>query len=362
MQKQKVLVAMSGGVDSSVAAWLLKQQGYDCIGVTMKLYGNETLGSSHGSTCCSLADVEDARSVAFRIGIPYYVFNFAADFEREVIQRFAAGYERGDTPNPCIDCNRYLKFARLFHRAQELGCDFIATGHYAQVCRAGDGGLYQLKTASDAAKDQSYVLYPLTQQQLAHTLLPLGALSKPQVRQIAAAQGFLNAHKRDSQDICFVPDGDYAAFLERYRGAPYPPGAFVDAAGRVLGQHRGFVRYTRGQRRGLGISADAPLYVTGKNPAANTVTLGPQDALLTRSFAVGDINWIAGQWPKEPFRAQVCTRYHAAHSPALILPGETGFTVVPDEPLRAATPGQAAVFYRQEVVLGGGVIRLGITR
>ena len=207
----RALIAMSGGVDSSVAAYLMKQRGFDCIGVTMKLFSNEEIGCSRAKTCCSLEDVEDARSVAYRLGIPYYVFNFTEDFGRQVIDRFVAAYENGATPNPCIDCNRYLKFERLYRRAAELGCDRVATGHYARIEKQGDR--YLLKKASDESKDQSYVLYAMTQEQLAHTAFPCGALNKTQTRQIAEEQGFLNAEKPDSQDICFVPDGDYAAFI-----------------------------------------------------------------------------------------------------------------------------------------------------
>ncbi len=355
--RKKVLVAMSGGVDSSVAAALLTQQGYDCIGVTMKLYANETAGKRRSATCCSLEDIEDARSAAFRIGIPYHVFNFTADFEAEVIRPFAESYERGETPNPCIACNRRLKFDRLYRRAQELGCSYIATGHYAAIRRDGEDGRCRLFAAADAGKDQSYVLYALTQEQLAHTLFPLGGMHKEQVRRLATEFGLENARKRDSEDICFVPDGDYAAFLERYRGRPYPPGDFIDASGRVLGRHRGFVRYTLGQRRGLGISAAAPLYVTARDAAANTITLGGPEALLCGEFAAGDWNWTAGPAPAEPFRAQVVTRYHAAPAEAEISPQADGTVRIrPCVPVRAATPGQAAVLYRDGELLGGGTI------
>ncbi|MCI2047840.1 MAG: tRNA 2-thiouridine(34) synthase MnmA [Faecalibacterium sp.] len=352
---KRVLVAMSGGVDSSVAAFLLKQQGYDCIGVTMKLYENETVGRRVG-TCCSLDDIEDARAVAERIGIPYHVFNFTADFEGQVIRRFVEGYEAGDTPNPCIDCNRYLKFARLMERARQLGCDFVATGHYARIGQ--EDGLYTLRAGLDAQKDQSYVLYAMTQAQLAHTLLPLGELPKSEVRAIAARQGFCNAHKHDSQDICFVPDGDYAAFLERLRGGAYPHGNFVDAAGHVLGEHKGYVHYTLGQRKGLGISAAAPLYVTAKNPAANTVTLGDNAALFSTVFFVGGVNWLDGTAPQMPMRLAVCPRYHAKKYAALVAPARPAgvVRVMLDTPARAITPGQAAVFYEGDRVVGGGVI------
>ena len=243
------MIGMSGGVDSSVAALRLMEAGYECIGVTMKLYS----GSEEG-TCCSLSDVEDAKSVCARLGIPHYTLNFTREFERDVMGPFAASYEAGLTPNPCIDCNRHLKFQAMWQRARELGCDFVATGHYARIAAAGDA--LRLKKAADAEKDQTYVLYFLSQEQLRHTLFPLGELTKAQVREIAAAHGFVNAQKQDSQDICFVPDGDYGAFLERFTGKRYESGVFIDRDGKILGRHRGAVRYTLGQRKGLGVSAE----------------------------------------------------------------------------------------------------------
>ena len=248
---KKVLIAMSGGVDSSVAASLMQQQGWDCIGATMTLYRNEDIGRSSSRTCCSLDDVEDARSVAFRLRIPYYVFNFSDEFRCQVMDRFADAYGQGQTPNPCIDCNRYLKFRHLYDRAALMGCDAIATGHYVRIER-GENGRYLLKKALDSSKDQSYVLYMLTQEQLAHTQFPLGALRKAETRQLADSLGFFNARKPDSQDICFVPDGDYAAFIRRHTGKADAPGDFVDESGRILGRHKGIAHYTIGQRKGLG--------------------------------------------------------------------------------------------------------------
>lgn len=350
---KRVLVAMSGGVDSSVAAYLLQQQGYECIGVTMKLYANEMVGLSKGHTCCSLDDVEDARNVAIRLGIPYYVFNFAADFEEKVIQKFARSYEQGLTPNPCIDCNRYLKFERLYRRARELGCDYIATGHYARIREAN--GRYELLTALDGSKDQSYMLCTMTQEQLAHTLFPLGELTKTQVRQIAGEQGLRNARKHDSQDICFVPDGDYMAFLERYTGQPAQRGNLLDLDGNVVGSHRGAAAYTIGQRRGLGLAMGEPVYVTGKSMEQNTVTVGPNAALFSRSLRAGDWNWIA-EPPAESFRAEAKIRYRQQSQPVLVRPTETGAELTFDAPQRAISPGQAVVVYDGERVLGGGVI------
>ena len=355
---RKVLIAMSGGVDSTVAAYLLQKEGYDCIGCTMKLYGNEDAGIERGHTCCSLSDVEDARSAAFRLHIPYYVFNFTDSFRREVMDRFVGGCLAGGTPNPCIDCNRYMKFDRLYQRAGLLGCDYVATGHYAGI--AEENGKYTLKRGADPAKDQSYVLYFLTQEQLAHTLFPLGGLTKTEVRQIAAENGFLNAGKPDSQDICFVPDGDYAAWIERTTGRPFADGRIVDGSGRELGIHHGAVRYTVGQRKGLGVAAGKPLYVKSKNMAANTVTVGFEEALYRKELTADDVNWIGGAPPcGQTLRCSVMTRYRGQERQAEVTAGEDGsIRVVFDEPQRAVTPGQAAVLYDGDTVLGGGTIRL----
>lgn len=270
---------MSGGVDSSVAAYLLQKQGYECIGCTMKLYHNEDTGISKAHTCCSLDDVEDAKSVAYRLGIPHYVFNFSDDFKEKIINKFVTCYENGRTPNPCIDCNRYMKFDKLFERAKLLGCDYIATGHYARIeC---ENGVYTLKKAIDITKDQSYLLYDMGQEQLAHTLFPLGRLTKAEVRQIAEENGFINADKPDSQDICFVPDGNYAKVVELHLGKKSAAGNFVDTSGNVLGQHKGIIHYTVGQRKGLGISASQPLYVIKICYGTNTVVLGKIEELFS---------------------------------------------------------------------------------
>ena len=352
---KRVLVAMSGGVDSSVAAWLLQQQGYECLGVTMKLYQNETMGRG-GHTCCALEDVEDARSVARKLGIPHYTFNFCEVFDQKVMRRFADSYERGDTPNPCIDCNRYLKFGYLFHRAQALGIDYIATGHYANITQDPAAGRWALRKAVDLERDQSYVLASMTQEQLSKTLFPLGGLHKAEVRKIAEEQGFCNARKHDSQDICFVPDGDYGAFLERYTGKHYPPGNILDQDGHVLGRHRGAVRYTLGQRKGLGISSPEPLYVCGKSMEENTVTVGPEAALYRRELLAEEWVWGAVPALTGPARVTAKVRYRQTERAATAEPVGGAVRLLFDEPQRAITTGQAVVLYRGDTVLGGGTI------
>lgn len=351
----KVLIAMSGGVDSSVAAFLMKEQGCECIGATMKLFHNEDIGVSRTKTCCSLEDVEDARLVALRLGIPYYVFTFSDDFKGQVIDRFISSYERGATPNPCIDCNRYLKFERLYKRARILGCDAIVTGHYARIEQ--ENGRWLLKKSLDESKDQSYVLYSLTQDQLAHTCLPLGAMHKSETRRIAEEQGFYNADKPDSQDICFVPDGDYAKIIELRTGKKAEPGNFVDKDGRVLGRHNGIIRYTIGQHRGLGLSLSQKYFVCEIRPEDNTVVLGASEDLFHRGVKVRDMHWIAGSAPGESFRCKAKLRYRHPEQPVSVMVLENGeIRLLFDEPQRAPTPGQYAVLYDGDIVLGGGVI------
>ncbi len=350
---KKAIVAMSGGVDSSVAALFMKEQGYECIGATMKLYDNEDIGIDREKTCCSLDDIEDARAVAYKLGMPYYVFNFKDEFEHKVIDKFISTYEAGGTPNPCIDCNRYLKFEKLMKRMEELQYDCVVTGHYADIEYVN--GRYMLKKGKDLSKDQSYVLYSLTQYQLEHTVFPLGKYSKDEIREVAEKNGFINAKKRDSQDICFVPDGDYSKFIEQYKGKTYPSGNFVDKQGNVLGKHNGLIRYTIGQRKGLNIALGHPVYVISKDIESNTVVLGSNDDLNKKSLVARDFNWIA-QKPDEKISCCAKTRYNMREVPCVAYCNDDKVIVEFDEPVRAITPGQAVVLYDGDYVLGGGTI------
>lgn len=343
-----ILIAMSGGVDSSVAAKLLLEQGYRAQGGTMVLHENPACGSSDG--------VENARAVADHLGIPFHLFDFRDRFCENVIDRFIKAYEACETPNPCIACNRYLKFGALLDAATELELSLIATGHYAQIERA-ENGRFLLKKAVDPTKDQSYVLYHLTQEQLARTLFPLGGMTKADVRAKAEEYGFVNASQKDSQDICFVPDGDYAGFIERSTKHVYPSGEFTDQNGNVLGTHKGIIRYTIGQRKGLGLALPQPMYVCEKDLATNRVILGTNDALFSNTLTANDLNWISLPNLQDPIRVKARIRYQQPEQWATVEPLDDDLVrVVFDEPQRAIAYGQAVVFYYGDIVVGGGTI------
>ncbi|HWQ79108.1 MAG TPA: tRNA 2-thiouridine(34) synthase MnmA [Anaerovoracaceae bacterium] len=353
----KVLIAMSGGVDSSVAAVLLREHGYEVAGATFKLFENEDIGIDRTRTCCSLEDVLDAKSVADKLGFRHDVFNFGREFERNVMIPFAQAYQSGETPNPCIECNRSIKFEKFLERALLLEYDYIATGHYARIEKDPVSGRYLLKKALDQSKDQSYVLYMMTQEALSRTLFPLGNLKKAEIRAIAEKEGFVNANKPDSQDICFVKDGDYAGFLKKTLGADPSEGEFVDREGNVLGKHRGIIHYTIGQRKGLGKTFGKPMYVVHIDSANNRVTLGANEDLFTRSFTAGNVNLISVEALKEPMEVTVKTRYRQTEVPAIISAAGEGKVLVEfQDRQRAVTPGQAAVFYQGDAVVGGGTI------
>lgn len=344
MMDKRVLIGMSGGVDSSTAAYLACQEGYCCTGATMELVSGG-------------ADAADARSVAQRLGMEHVVLPFHQAFSQQVIQPFVDSYEKGLTPNPCIRCNQALKFGVLLDWALEHGYDYVASGHYARLHRDENTGRYLLYQAADPAKDQTYFLAGLNQRQLSHILFPLGELTKQQVRQIAESQGFVNARKRDSQDICFIPDGDYAAFLERFTGKTYPQGTYLDLQGQPLGQHQGAVRYTIGQRKGLGIALGQPMYVCGKDMTCNTVTLGPNEALYAQALLASDWNWLPFPALTAPMAVTAKIRHSQSSQAATVYPEADGTArVVFAEPQRAITPGQAVVLYQGQMVVGSGTI------
>ena len=342
----KVLIAMSGGVDSSVAAYLMQHDGFICGGAIMRLWDDP-----------NSASVSDAQAVACRLGIPFHVLDASLPFRQLVVDYFVHSYEAGLTPNPCFQCNRHLKFKYFFDEALKLGYDGIATGHYAKIRQDPATGRFLLCKAADAAKDQSYFLACLNQHQLGHSHFPLGELTKEESRQIAQAQGFLNARKKDSQDICFVPNGDYVSFMKAYTGKEYPAGDYLDLNGKVVGRHCGAVCYTLGQRKGLGIALGAPVYVCSKDMEANTVTVGPESALFATTLVADNWNWFPFASLTGPIRVMAKARYRHIPQPATVYPEENGTArVVFEEPQRAMTPGQTIALYDGDVVVGGGII------
>lgn len=358
--KKTVVVGMSGGVDSSVAAYLLKQQGYDVIGVTMQIWQEEDhCQVEQEGGCCGWSAVEDARRVADQLDIPYYVMNFRKEFQEQVIDYFVQEYRQGRTPNPCIACNRYVKWESLLQKSLAIGADYIATGHYARIRRLPNGR-YTICQSGAARKDQTYALYNLTQQQLRHTLFPIGEYEKTKIREIAEEAGLQVAHKPDSQEICFVPDGDYASFIERETGVPEQPGNFVGRDGKILGRHKGISHYTVGQRKGLGIAFGEPVFVTEIRPDTDEVVLGTGKDVFARQLTADTLNCMAVDHFEKGQRVTAKIRYNHEGSPAVITDiGEDRMILTFDEPVRAVTPGQAVVLYDGENVLGGGTIVRG---
>ena len=359
---KKVIVAMSGGVDSSLTAALLQDRGYEVIGVHMRLHAlHAETGPPEGRGrlnhgCCSLEDVDDARMVAYELGIPFYVLNFEPEFRKNIINNFVQEYSRGRTPYPCLNCNRYVKFDALLERAEVLGADYLATGHYARIVQDA-AGQYHLRRAADRGKDQAYVLYHLNQDALSRLLLPLGEFDKPTVRRMAAEKNLVVADKPDSQEICFIPDNNYRNFLEKVQPGIAQPGPMVNTRGEVVGRHTGLPHYTVGQRKGLGALGAEPHFVLRIDPGSNTLLVGTANELASYSLTADDVHFIAGPRPSAPFPALVKIRYRAPETPALVTPLDDGRVRVDfDTPQRAVTPGQAVVFYTGDEVLGGGTI------
>ena len=341
---KKVMIGMSGGVDSAVSAYLLKKSGYDVTGVTLRLCNENE------------CDVSDAKAVADKIGVAHVADDMSDIFSKKVIENFVACYKDGGTPNPCIVCNKHIKFGAMLDYALKNGMDYIATGHYA-IVEKNQNGRYILRKSLDESKDQTYVLYSLTQEQLSHVLFPLGEMSKREVRAVAEEQGLINAHKRDSQDICFVPDGNYAGFIEKYTGESFPCGKFVDLNGNVLGEHKGIIRYTVGQRKGLGIALGKPAFVCAKNVEENTVVLGENEDLFSKTLTAHDVNLITCDSIDAPLKVCAKVRYNQKEQPATVVSiGEGKIRVEFDEPQRAVSKGQSVVLYDGDLVVGGGII------
>ena len=354
---KKVVVGMSGGVDSSVAAYLLKQQGYDVVGVTMQIWQDESHEEiENKGGCCGLSAVDDARRVAAMLDIPYYVMNFKSEFKRDVIDYFVREYLAGRTPNPCIACNRYVKWESLLTRSIQIGADYIATGHYARICELPNGR-YAIRNSVTAKKDQTYALYNLTQEQLKRTLMPIGDYTKEQVRKIAEDIGLMVAGKPDSMEICFVPDNDYASFIEKETGVTSVPGDFVDVDGNVIGKHKGVIHYTVGQRKGLGIALGKPAFVVAIRPEQNQVVIGEDRDVYTEKLYANNLNFMSVGNITEPVHVKAKIRYshEGAYCTVRKIDSDT-IECIFDQPVRAVTPGQAVVLYDGEYVLGGGTI------
>jgi tRNA-uridine 2-sulfurtransferase len=356
--KKRVVIGMSGGVDSSVAAYLLKQEGYDVIGVTMQIWQNkdqEAIEREGG--CCSLSAVEDARRVCNKLDIPFYVMNFKQVFEKKVIDYFVDEYLLGRTPNPCIACNKFIKFDALLERSLALEAEYVATGHYARIMYDEGFKRHIIKKSATPQKDQTYVLYNLTQDQLSHILMPLGDYNKDQVREIARGLDLRTANKPESQEICFVEDNDYGRFISERRGDETKPGIFVDAQGRKLGTHKGIAHYTVGQRKGLGIALGKPMFVVEIIPEKNLVVLGDETEVFSKELTASQMNFITFEKLEEPIDVKAKIRYSAKEAAAKVIPLDDGrVKVIFEEPQRAITPGQAVVFYQEDVLVGGGTI------
>lgn len=353
---RRAMIAMSGGVDSAVAAYLLKEQGYDVAGVTLQMFDRAMLSPEARNALSSVDPIADARDAADRLGIPHHALNFSKHFESAVVDPFIDTYKTGGTPNPCVECNRCIKFGKLMDAAESLGYPYLATGHYSKIERSASGR-YVLRRAEDASKDQTYMLWSLSQEQLARVILPLGGMTKSEVRAIAESLGFVSAKRKDSQDICFIPDGDYAAFIKHRTGEHFPAGDFIDGNGNVLGKHKGIIHYTVGQRKGLGIALGEPMYVAKKDVRANTVTLTKNEGLFKKTLEVCRANLMLWNQLDAPVRVTAKVRYHHTPAPATVTQiAEDRLLVEFDEPVRAIAPGQSFVMYVDDYLAGGGII------